>query len=191
MSPDSPPTIASDESLIRRYRTGEQEAASALYLRYARRLRGLVAKRCKPDLAGRFDADDVTQSAFRAFFTGVRREAYDAPPGGEIWGLLVTIAVNKVRNQIDRHTAARRDYRVTAADAGHDPGEVAGRDEAAAAFLRLVVDEQVAALPEGSREIVRLRVEGYEVADIADRTGRSRRTVERVLQRFRDSLAGP
>jgi RNA polymerase sigma-70 factor (ECF subfamily) len=62
-------------------------------------------------------------------------------------------------------------------------------DENAAAFLRLVLDEQLADLPESNRAIVRLRIEGYEVAEIAEQTGRSRRTVERVLQDFRNRVS--
>jgi DNA-directed RNA polymerase specialized sigma24 family protein len=58
-------------------------------------------------------------------------------------------------------------------------------------FLRLVLDEQMAELPESNRAIVRMRMEGHEVAEIAGRVGRSRRTVERVLRDFRDRLAGP
>ena len=39
-------------------------------------------------------------------------------------------------------------------------------------------------------EQVRLRIDGHEVADIAAHTGRSKRSVERVLQQFRDQLQG-
>jgi RNA polymerase sigma-70 factor (ECF subfamily) len=181
---------AGDKSLIRRYRAGGDEAATALYLRYARRLRGMVARYCGRAFAGRFDADDVTQSVFRTFFDGVRREAYDAPDGGEIWALLVALALNKVRNLVDHHTAAKRDVRTTLPPDA-DPAAVVEQDESAAAFLRLVVEEQMDALPESSREIVRLRIEGCEVGEIVARTGRSARTVERVLQRFRSLLCEP
>ena len=36
--------------------------------------------------------------------------------------------------------------------------------------------------------MARLRLEGYEVAEIARKTGRSRRTVERILQETRVKL---
>jgi RNA polymerase sigma-70 factor (ECF subfamily) len=150
----------------------------------------MAAKYCGREFAGRFDADDVTQSVFRTFFSGVRREAYDVPEGGEIWSLLVALALNKVRNLVDRHTATKRDVRTTLAPDA-DPAEIAEHDESAATFLRLVVAEQVETLPETSREIVRLRIEGYEVGEIVTRTGRSARTVERVLQQFRTSLNEP
>jgi RNA polymerase sigma-70 factor (ECF subfamily) len=176
---------------VRRYRDGEEAAATALYLRYARRLRALAAKRTGAAFAGRFDADDVVQAVFRTFFLGVRNKAYDVPPGGEIWGLLLVLALNKIRNQVDHHRAAKRDVGQTAADPEIARHRLLSRDESAAMFLRLVLDEQLEQLPESNRAIVRMRMEGYDVAEIAERAGRSRRTVERVLHDFRDRLAGP
>jgi len=176
---------------MRRYRDGEEEAATALYLRYARRLRTLAARRTGTAFAGRFDADDVVQSVFRAFFQGVRRRAYDVPPGGEIWGLLLVLALNKIRNQVGHHRAAKRDVGQTAGGREFTRRPPLGRDDSAAMYLRLVLDEQLDGLPESNRAIVRMRMEGYEVAEIAERAGRSRRTVERVLRDFRDRLAGP
>jgi RNA polymerase sigma-70 factor (ECF subfamily) len=184
--PASPPT---DRSLIRRYRAGREEAATALYRRYARRLRQRVRMSLGNGFAGRFDADDVTQSVFRTFFDGVKRAAYDAPDGRAIWALLVAIAVNKTRNMIDLHTAARRDVRASVPTAEFDPAHIYDRDQEAETFLRLVVAERLDALPCVSREIVRLRLEGYLLEEIAARTDRSLRTVERVLQVFRDRLS--
>lgn len=189
--PPRPPSQSSDGSLVRRYRDGEEAAATALYLRYARRLRALAAKRTGAAFAGRFDADDVVQSVFRAFFLGVRRRAYDVPPGGEIWGLLLVLALNKIRNQVDHHRAAKRDVGQTSSNPEYARHRLLARDDSAAMFLRLVLDEQLGELPESNQAIVRMRMEGYEVAEIAERAGRSRRTVERVLRDFRDRLAGP
>lgn len=42
--------------------------------------------------------------------------------------------------------------------------------------------------PSDHATILSLRVEGYEVAEIASKVGRSKRTVERVLQEFRGRL---
>jgi RNA polymerase sigma-70 factor (ECF subfamily) len=185
-----PAAPGSDGSLLRRYREGEDGAATALYRRYARRLRALAARHTGAEFAGRFDADDIVQSVFRVFFQGVRRRAYEVPPGGEIWGLLLVLALNKIRNQVEHHRAAKRAVHQTA---GPDVARqrALSRDDAAAVFLRMVLDEQLADLPESNRAIVRLRMEGYEVGEIAERAGRSRRTVERVLRDFRDRLAQP
>jgi RNA polymerase sigma-70 factor (ECF subfamily) len=180
-----------DGSLVRRFRAGEEDAATKLYLRYAHRLRALARKRCTGEFAGRFDADDIVQSVFRTFFQGVRRQAYDVPPGGELWGLLMVLALNKIRNQVEHHTAAKRAVHRTAPARAFDGRPDLTRDETAAVFLRMVLDEQMAGLPAANREVIRLRIEGHEVGEIAERTGRSRRTVERVLQDFRTRLSRP
>jgi len=87
------------------------------------------------------------------------------------------------------HRAAKRDVRRTAPLATAGEGESAGdRDDQALALLRLVIDDVLNGLPPGHRRIVELRVEGFEVAEIAKQTGRARRSVERILQEFRESL---
>ncbi|MBY0460416.1 MAG: hypothetical protein K2V38_24130 [Gemmataceae bacterium] len=182
---------ASDRSLLARVRDGSQDAATTLHDRYAQRLLALAKARCADDLAARLDAEDIVQSVFGSFFRGASQGFYDAPSGEEIWGLLLVIALNKIRAKGAHHRAAKRDVRKTVSgdalgDSGLDPP---ASDEAALALLRLVVDEVVAALPEGHREVVRLRIEGFEVAEIATRTGKSMRTTERVLQEFRSRMA--
>jgi RNA polymerase sigma-70 factor (ECF subfamily) len=182
-------STGSDASLLHRYQSGDDAAATDIYLRYATRLRALARQYCTPHYAGRFDADDVIQSVFRAFFHGARRLVYDVPPEGELWGLLMVLALNKVRTLVGHHEASKRAVRHTASVPDLDSHPALAADDSAAAFLRMVMDEQMAALPESNRAIIRLRTEGYEVAEIAEATGRSRRTVERVLQDFRARLS--
>lgn len=178
----------SDDSLLRRYQSGEDAAATALFLRYAARLRALAHEYCAPSFAGRFDADDIVQSVFRAFFQGARRRAYVVPPSGELWGLLMVLALNKVRNLITHHRAGKRAVHHTTSLPDLESHPALAADDSAAALLRLVMDEHLAGLPESNRFIIRLRIEGYAVAEIARETGRSLRTVERVLQEFRTHL---
>ncbi|MDY3551174.1 sigma-70 family RNA polymerase sigma factor [Gemmata sp. JC717] len=188
-SDPTPPPAGTDATLLHRYRTGDETAATDIYVRYAQRLRALAGQYCTPNYAGRFDADDVIQSVFRAFFHGARHRDYDVPPEGELWGLLMVLALNKIRALVGRHQADKRAVRHTASVSDLDSHAALAADDSAAAFLRLVMDEQVEALPESNRTIIRLRTEGYEVGEIAQVTGRSRRTVERVLQDFRARLS--
>ena len=191
-APASPPEntgAGTDARLLRRYREGDETAATDLYLRYAPRLRALARQYCTPPYAGRFDADDVIQSVFRIFFHGAKRRVYEVPPQGELWGLLMVLALNKVRALVGHHQADKRAVRHTASVPNMDAHPALAADDSAAAFLKLVMDEQLAALPESNRAIIQLRAEGHEVGEIARRTGRSRRTVERVLQDFRARLS--
>jgi RNA polymerase sigma-70 factor (ECF subfamily) len=188
-SPQESAKSSTDESLLRRYQDGDDAAATKLFMRYAPRLRALAHQYCTPSYAGRFDADDVIQSVFRVFFYGARRRIYAVPPEGELWGLLMVLALNKVRALVGHHQAGKRAVRNTASVPNLESHPALAADDSAAAFLKLVLDEQLAALPESNRAIIRLRTEGYEVAEIAARTGRSQRTVERVLQDFRARLS--
>jgi RNA polymerase sigma-70 factor (ECF subfamily) len=179
----------SDHTLVRYIRGGDETAAAELYLRYATRVRQVVAARWSAAFAARFDPDDVVQSVFRILYEGVRSRNFDVPKGGELWGLLSALAVNKARDQIAFHRAAKRDvYRTS------DPGEyilegVFARDEETAALIRMVVDEYLRSLPEFERSVLALRMTGHTVGEISGRSGRAVRSVERALQQVRDRLA--
>lgn len=186
-----PPPGPSDGSLLARVRDGSQEAAGELYHRYARRLLALARAKTGTDLAARVEAEDIVQSVFGSFFRGAKQGFYDAPGGEELWGLLLVIALNKIRAKGAFHRAAKRDVRKTrGGDALESGGFDPPADDAAAGdLLRLAVEEVLGRLPAESRDVVRLRIEGYEVAEVAHRTGRSKRTVERLLQEFRRAMA--
>jgi RNA polymerase sigma-70 factor (ECF subfamily) len=187
---DSERSEWTDRSLLAQYRAGQDDAATRLYLRYADRLRALAARQTATDLQARVDPDDIVQSVFRTFFRRAARGEYDVPEGEELWKLFLVIALNKVRAIGAYHHAARRDTRTTAGGAAFDDAvrSRADRDETALATLRLVLDEAMAGLSESQREIVTLRIEGYDVDAITQRSGRAKRTVERVLQQFRDAM---
>jgi RNA polymerase sigma-70 factor (ECF subfamily) len=180
-----------DSSLLRRLRHGNQDAATQLYLRYAERLRLLARAEFSADLARRVDVDDIVQSVFTSFFRGVSRGYYDVPAGEELWKLFLVIALNKIRAKGAFHRAAKRDIRLTVGEHMIDQGSRANKDSdpTPMAFLRLVIDEALEVLPSPQKQMVILRIEGFEVAEIAAKTGRSKRTVERVLQDFRKRLS--
>jgi RNA polymerase sigma factor (sigma-70 family) len=173
---------------VRYVRGGSEGAAEELYHRYASRLRQVVADRTTSEFAPRFDPEDIVQSVFRVLYEGVRTKFYDVPQGGELWGLLFVMAINKVRDQIAYHRAARRNVRRTNG-ADVESGDLFGKDESTAALLRLTVEEYLAGLDETERAIVGLRMTGHTIDEVAERVGRAKRTVERVLQKARDQLA--
>ena len=173
-----------DAVLARLYRAGDQRAADALYRRYANRLQAAVRSRCGRSFAARFDPDDVTQAAFRALFERLRTEE----PSGDVWGLLLVLALNTVRRLVEHHSAAKRSVRrtCTTEDDGH-PIRVADR-RSGDAYLAAALQEELDSLPEPDRKVIELRLAGYEVGEITAHTGRARRTVERVIQSFRDRV---
>lgn len=174
-----------------RYRRGDDDAATELYLRYANRLRALATARTSEELKQRVDSEDVVQSVFRTFFRRVSKGQYDVPEGDELWKLLLVIGLNKIRAMAVYHGANKRDLsKTTQVESEIElPGGNAESDEVGLSVLKLTIDELLSQLPPQYREIVDQRIAGYEVSEIAEATKRSKRTVERILQAFREKLS--
>jgi RNA polymerase sigma factor (sigma-70 family) len=177
----------SDHSLLRRFKLGQDDAATGLYLRYAQRLLALARSKSSLALARRVEAEEIVQSVFGSFFRGAQQGYYDVPAGDELWKLFLVITLNKIRAKGAFHGAAKRDMRKTIEF--DEAFSTAKSDSDALRLLTLTLNESLDNLPEHYREIVNLRVEGYEVDEIARRTERSKRTVERILQEARKRLS--
>jgi len=190
VAPQDQATEPSDEQLLRRIRSGDQDAATQLYTRYVTRLRALAQAKCSSTLARRLDADDIVQSVFRMFFQGVRKGFYDVPAGDDLWKLLLVMSLNKIRSKGAYHKAAKRDVRLTntidEADGSVENHMASGRQTQG--LMEVVVKEALEHLEPRQREMVEMRVQGHEITEIARLTGRSKRTVERNLQEVRDTL---
>lgn len=175
-----------DLQLIACIRSGSEDAAAILYERYARRLEGLADRQMSAGIRRVTEPEDIVQSAFRSLFRGVRSGAYSAPEGRSLWNLLAVIAVHKVRRKATRQRSVTGAVSLSAAPDSDTFGtpEDALSPEGFEAALR----ECIESLSEDERTVVTLRIEGYTVEEISDRLSRSRRTVERQLQRIREQL---
>ena len=172
---DAPPVTASDHTLVRRLQHGEGDAATALYVRYAHRVRKLAEAQLGPELGRRIDPDDVVQSVFRTFFRRTRHGHYEVPAGEELWRLLLVISLHKIRSTAAFHRSAKRDVRHTAGLGEREVATNAHEEEECHLILRMVIDELLHDLPENQREMIALRIDGHEVAEIATRTKRAKR----------------
>jgi RNA polymerase sigma factor (sigma-70 family) len=183
MNPDP-----NDRSLMRRVRSGDSRAAVQLHEKYADRMRRLVRARLNRVVSSRVDAEDIVQSALGSFFRAAREGAYNVGQNDELWQLLAAIARHKLSRAHALHTAARRDARRTESQATAAEVSLPGEDETLIRELRLLIAEVTQTYPAVEHQIVEMRLAGYEVSEIAERTQRSKRTTERVLQRFRFDL---
>ena len=189
--PRQAPAEPGDHFLIARSRAGDEGAAKQLYLRYAKRLRSLVKRQCSTELARCDGVEDIVQSVFGTFFRRVGQGCYDLADGDTIWKVLLVIAMRRVRTQATYHCSSRRDPRGTiSGDEAHRRLKLhAQARETATVHLELALKQILERLPARSRLLVRLRIEGFTVDDIAMIAGRSKRTVGRVIQHTRQLLS--
>ena len=186
----SPVAEPSDRSLVEQTRVGDQDAAAHLYHRYCKRLTRLVRKRCSNDLARCAGVEDIVQSVFATFFRRIGEGVYDIPEGQVAWKVLLILALNNVRNHATYHYAAKRDvHRTISGPEARERLQLQGDgQEFTPGHFDLILEEIVDQLSFPSNMIVRLRVDGFTVAEIARIAGCSTRTVERDIRETRVTL---
>lgn len=179
-----------DDSLLRRWRDGSQDAARLIYERYRTQLQALIHARLSPNIANRVDAEDLVQSIFRRFFSKATEEHYHVPEGKGLWALLLVIAMNRLKSEETYQRALCRDVRRTV---GMDlmtyfQGESLPLHEDTSHVLGAIIDETLNQFSIREQQIMELRIEGHDVQSIAKEVGCSKRTVERSLCSLRQKL---
>jgi RNA polymerase sigma factor (sigma-70 family) len=180
--------------LLERLRDGDDRAADALFARYFERLTLLARSRLSPRLARRADPEDIVLSAYRSFFVGVRAGRFTLGRGGDLWRLLASITKHKLLRQARHQRAERRSVDTECLLDQVEEDRFLGRqseptpEEAVA--LADEVEWVLAQLSVFGRRVLELRLQGAQLSEIVEDTGRSERTIRRTLGQIRDILAG-
>ncbi|MGE3808331.1 MAG: RNA polymerase sigma factor [Gemmataceae bacterium] len=181
--------------LVARWRGGDEQAAAELFRRYASRLTALARQKLSSKMASRVDAEDIVQSVYRSFFAAARQGRYELERGGDLWRLLVGITLHKVHGQVKRHHTGKRSVakeQVLHSDAramGLEARLLAqqpGPSEAAA--LADEVDRLMRRLSALQRRVLELRLQGYNLEEIAAAAACSERTVRYALAHIKAQL---
>ena len=179
-----------------RLQSGEDEAASEVFQRFATPLIAKARSRLNPAIRKKIDPEDVVQSVYRTFFRRLGEGQFELENWESLWGLLLTITVRKCgRNVRHFHTDQRdvtREQPVGAEDSQSPMNweaiarEPTPEDEAilAETIESLMQDLQ----HDAHRDILTLSLQGYSQAEIADHVDCSQRTVRRVLMFVKDDL---
>ena len=142
----------------------------------------------------RVEAEDVVQSAYRSFFRRAG-EHYTLERQGDLWRLLAAITVNKIRGQVEFHTAKKRGIyseeslhvdqsviRVPPEFVSEEPKP----DDAAVMVEEL--SNVLQNLDSTQRSIIELSMQNRSIEEIANQVQRSERTVRRTIQQVREEL---
>ena len=179
----TPPPPDDFAALFARAREGDSEAVAELFRRYAPHVRTVVRRRLSNKLRSRFDSVDCTQDVWLSFLKA-SVERFDFPTEGAFIGYLSKVATNKVWEEHRRLGARKNDVTREQPIVGDTdpparqptPSQVAAADER--------WDGLVGGLNPTHRQVLEMLREGYTHAEIGDRLGFHKKTVQRLLQRL-------
>lgn len=185
------------DNVMRRLQAGDQTAAAELFQRFARRLLSLARSHLDQRVKSKVDEEDMVQSVFRSFFVRQAEGQFTLQDWDGLWSLLARIMVRKCIRQRERFGAQRRELarelRLTAmGERSWGCGEIIDHDPEPAApelaIMRETLEQVMRGLDELQRQMVILRLQGYTISEISQQTGRTERTVHRVLSLVREGL---
>ena len=185
----------SDHDLIGLLRDGDQFAAEEIFNRYVRRLIALSRKRLSAKIRQRVDEEDILQSVFRSFFQRAQEGQFAVEDGGDLWRLLVVITLNKLRRKVEHHTASKRGVQREMGMQNQNDDDVPryeSVDKGPSPDAELELSDELSVLTQdfsdAQRRMVELRLQGYQIQEIADDAQASERTVRRILDRLKGRL---
>ena len=181
--------------LLKRWQDGDEKAAAEIFDRYVSRLLALASSRLSGAMNRRIEADDVVQSAYRSFFRAAGEDRFRFDQSGQMWGLLAAITINKVRQHVRYHSAAKRDINAEASMTssqscyGLQPTKIADEPTADdAAALVEVMTKIRDQLTQIQSDVFELYLQNQSVEEISAAIRRSPRTVRRTIEELRKKL---
>jgi RNA polymerase sigma factor (sigma-70 family) len=170
------------DSLLKKLNEGDPAAAEKVFVAFEPYLRMVVRKKLSPRLRAKFDSMDVVQSVWADVLSGFREAGWRFADEGHLRAFLIKVTRHRFIDKIRRHrlTLAREFplAELTQADEPHSPlpspCELVEADELGQRLLSLCAPAH--------RDIVRLKMQGVSVAEIAARTGLHIGSVHRILQ---------
>ncbi len=178
--------------LLANVRAGDEQAAAAIFERYVQRLTLLARARLSPRLASRSDPEDIVMSAWRSFFVAARAGRFKLERSGDLWRLLVSITMHKLYRQVRRDSAVKRAIGREQSVDWHDdhwqPIDDREPTPDEAVTLADELESILARLEPVRRRVLELRLQDEPLPVIARETGRSERTVRRILAELDQQL---
>lgn len=168
------------KTLLNRYQTGSDSAAAfEIHSRYQTRLVSLAKGKLMGVLSSKLDAEDISQETFTAFFALADRNEVRWQKQGDLWRLLAGIAINKVKQNFDFYSNQKRapsretqNFPLTNLSVHADSVEALGE----------LVEDCVVNEKPLMKSVLLLRLSGHTTNEIAEKIGRSPRTVRRLIE---------
>lgn len=184
---------------ITQLRNGHSSACDKLWPFYLQRLTAMISQKLEYSRTGVSDEEDVLIDTCEVCFRKIKEGVYpNVSSRHDLWRLLTKIATRKSIDQIRRSRKGVDRLRTDATQtihANNDSFEINHIDsfpgaEPTPEFAAMVADEsryRLSQLPDKMVDVVRLRLQGFTLKEIAQKTNVSLPTVQRYLNFVRES----
>lgn len=184
-----------DQSLLRKFKEGDKEAANELITKYFDRVRRAAEKRLVQRSGRVSGPDDIAVSVFESLWQRAQEQRFDAgdlASTDELWKLLARMVQFKADDHARRATAQKRGSGAVRGESifASPNDSTSGIDGQGG---KAMTADQICELEEGYlvlmnrlpdedlQKVAVLRMENYKVAEIAQEFGKSERWVKRKL----------
>jgi RNA polymerase sigma factor (sigma-70 family) len=170
------------DSLLEKLCSGDPVAMERVFLAFEPYLRMVVRKKLPTRLRAKFDSVDIVQSVWADLLRGFREDGWRFADEAHLRAFLVKLTRNRFIDHLRRHrTATSREHALEEIAPADEP--VSRLPSASELVQADELSEQMLALCHPAhREIVRLRMRGMPVAEIASRVALHVGSVHRILQ---------
>jgi RNA polymerase sigma-70 factor (ECF subfamily) len=189
------PDPASTQSLLRHAQDGDRDALNELYNRYVMRVLAAVRARLGAELRQKVESWDIVQEAMLASLKDVQK--FDQEREGAFLNWLDKIVENRIRDQIDRFRAGKRDHRREVPQVGphstdsSNPQDIPDKSGLPSPSQALILTEDLARLekamdqlpPESRELIVAVKIEGQSYQEIGANVGKTADAVRMQVNR--------
>lgn len=178
--------------LIRRVREGDQQAAAQLVREYEPEVRRAIRVRLSDQGLGRHvDSADICQSVLTNLFVRLGAGQFELQQPEQLIKLLMTMARNKLRDEVRKQSAARRDQRREEKGSPERLAELADTQDSPSQIVALqeLVQRARRLLSEQETQLVELRSAGLNWPQIAAQLDDSPEALRKQFTRAMDRVA--
>ena len=169
------------DALLGHLSSGDTAVAEKAFLAYEPYLRMVVRRQLPARLRAKFDSVDVVQSVWADLFERLNQAHWRFPDADHLRAFLVKVTRNRFIDHVRRHRQPlEREQRLAQTQPEEMPAAPDPRPSEVARAEELW-EQMLASCPPGHRDILRLKRQGFALADIATRTGLHPSSIRRIL----------
>ena len=152
-------------------------------------LRKVVRRQLPPHLRARFDSIDVVQSAWADLLKGFREAGWRFPDVACLRAFLVQATRNRFLDRVRQHHAGQQRERTVVLERAREVSPTPQARPSEIAEAHELWERMLALCPANHHDLLRLKREGFSLAEIASRTGLHEGSVRRILRTLARQLA--